>query len=127
MKIFNYEKKEIIPLTNEEKEPYENQKICYVCEKEFSTDKKYLKVSNHYHYTRKYKGAAHSICNLHYKIPTEIPVVFHNGSSYDYHFIIEQLTKQFKGSFDCLGENTEKCITFSVPIKKQQYNGNTII
>ena len=39
MKIINYEKKEIIPLTNEEKESYENQKVCYICEKEFCTDK----------------------------------------------------------------------------------------
>ena len=44
MKIINYEKKkEMIPLTNEEKESYENQKICYICEKEFSTDKKTVK------------------------------------------------------------------------------------
>ena len=41
MKMINYEKKEMIPLTNEEKESYEDQKICYICEKEFSTDKKY--------------------------------------------------------------------------------------
>ena len=39
MKIINYEKKEMIPLTDEEKESYENQKVCYICEKEFCTDK----------------------------------------------------------------------------------------
>ena len=48
----------------------------------------------------------------------EIPVVFHNGFTYDYHFIIKQLAKEFDGQFECLGENTEKYITFSVPIKK---------
>ena len=48
----------------------------------------------------------------------EILVVIHNGSTYDYHFIIKQLAKEFKGQFKCLGENTEKYITFSVPIKK---------
>ena len=37
-KIINYEKKEMIPLTNEEKESYENQKICHICEKEFCID-----------------------------------------------------------------------------------------
>ena len=47
-----------------------------------------------------------------------IPVVFHNGSTYDYHFIIRQLAKEFEGKFGCLGENTEKYITFSLPIKK---------
>ena len=35
MKIINYEKKEVIPLTDKEKESYENQEICYICEKEF--------------------------------------------------------------------------------------------
>ena len=93
-KIINYEKKEMIPLTDKEKESYENQKICHICEKEFSTDnkdKKYHKVRDHCHYTGKYRGAAHSICNLRYKIPKEIPVVFHNGSTYDYHFIIKKL------------------------------------
>ena len=85
------------------------------------------KVRDHCHYTRKYREAAHSICNLRYKIPKEIPVVFHNGSTYDYRFIIKQLAKEFKGSFDCLGENTEKYITFSVPIKKEHDNDKAII
>ena len=38
-KIINYEMKAMIPLTNEEKESYENQEICHICEKEFCTDK----------------------------------------------------------------------------------------
>ena len=44
--------------------------------------------------------------------------MFHNGSTYDYHFIIKNLAEEFEGEFTCLGENTEKYITFSVPIKK---------
>ena len=115
----------MIPLTNEEKETYENQKICHICEKEFCIDednkkefKLKQKVRDHCHYTGKYRGAAHSICHLRYKISKEIPVVFHNGSAYDYHFIIKKLAREFKGYFHCLGENTEKYITFSVPIKK---------
>ena len=129
-KIINYEKKEMIPLTDEEKESYENQKICHICEEEFSTDdkdKKYHKVRDHCHYTGKYRGAAHNNCNLRYKIPKEIPVVFHNGSTYDYHFIIKQLAREFKGDFECIGENTEKYITFSVPIKKEHDNGKPSI
>ena len=57
-------------------------------------------------------------------MPKEIPVVFHNGSTYDYHFIIKELVKEFEGNFDCLGENTEKYITFSVPLKKKIENKN---
>ena len=79
---------------------------------------KYLKVKDHCHFAGKYRGASHNICNLRYKIPKEIPVVFHNGSTYNYHFTIKELAEEFKGQSECLGENTEKCITFSVPIKK---------
>ena len=39
MKIINYEKKEIISLTDEEKETHENQKNCYISEQEFCTNK----------------------------------------------------------------------------------------
>ena len=46
----------------------------------FVKDKKYRKVRDHCHYTRKCKGAAHSICNLKYSLPKKIPVAFHNGS-----------------------------------------------
>ena len=70
--------------------------------------------------------ATHSICNLRYKVPQEIPVKIHNGSKYDYHFIIRELAEEFKGQFECLGENAEKYITFSVPIKKEHDNGKTI-
>ena len=49
----------------------------------------------------------------------EIPVLFHSGSTYDDHFIIKELAKKFEGEFECLRENTEKYVTFSVPIKKE--------
>ena len=79
-----------MPLTNEEKKLHCKQKVCYICRNRFSTDDdniKYQKVRNHY--TGKYRGAVHDICNLRYKTSKEIPVIFHNGSTYDYHFIME--------------------------------------
>ena len=84
MKIIYYEKKQMILLTDEETKFYEKQKVCYICKKEFSTDKKYHKVRDHCHYTRKFRGAAHNNCSLRYKIPKEIPVLFHNASTYDH-------------------------------------------
>ena len=74
-----------------------------------------------------FRGAAHSICNLRYKVPKEIPVVIHNGWTYEHHFIIKQLAEKFKVQFECLGENAEKYITFSVSIKKELIIGKTII
>ena len=127
-------KKEMISLTNDENKSYEKQKNCYICKKEFCTDKNdekkikiHQKVRDHFHYTGKFRRAAHSICHLKYKIPREIPVIFHNCSTYDYHFIIKQLAKEFKGEFKCSGENTERYITFSVPIKRELDNNITII
>ena len=126
-KIINYEKKKMIPVTTKEKIYHNKQKICYICKKEFNNnDKKQQKVKDHCHYTGKYRGAAHNICNLRYKVPNEILVVFHNGSTYDYRFIIKELVKEFDGNFDCLGENTEKYITFSVPLKKKIENKASI-
>ena len=62
------------------------------------------------------------ICNLKYSIPKEIPVVFHNGSNYDSHFIIKELAKDFEEKFNCLGENTGKCKTFPFSITKEIVN-----
>ena len=112
-KIIDFKKKTMIPLTKEEEDNHNKENTCYICKKDFNNDK----VRDHCHFTGKYRGAAHNTCNLRYRIPKNIPVIFHNGSTYDYHFII-------KGNFECLGENTEKYITFSVPIKKKIDNKN---
>ena len=82
-------------------------------------DKKYRKVRNHYHYTRKYRGAAHSKFNLRYSVPKKVPIAFDNGSSYNYNFIIKELAEDFKKQFTCLEGNTEKYITFTVPLEKE--------
>ena len=76
-KIINYEKKKTIPLTPEEKINYNDHKVCYICKKEFDTidtvepssleREKNSKVRDHCHYTGKYRGAAHNVCNLRYQ------------------------------------------------------------
>ena len=127
MKMINFKKEEMIPLTNEEIKSYEKQKVCYICEKKFCDDKNkkseydlYYKVRDHCHYTGKFRGTAHNACNLRYNVPKKIPIVFHNGSTYDYHFVIKKSAEEFKGELECLGENTKKYITFSVPLEKEK-------
>ena len=71
------------------------------------------------HYTGEYRGAVHHICNVKYSVPKVIPLTLHNGSDYDDHFIIKELAEEFEKQFTCLGENTEKYITFTVPIGKE--------
>ena len=59
----------------------------------------------------------YSICYLKYSVPKKIPIDFHDRSNYDYHFIITELAEEFKKQFTYLGENTEKCITYTVLIE----------
>ena len=114
------------PLKIKEIKSYEKQKVCHICKEKFCNNKNKKKVRDHCHYTGKFREAAHSECNLRYKVPKEIPVVFHNGSTYDYHFIIKTLAEEFEGEFECLGGYTEKYIIFSVLLKKENDNGKTI-
>ena len=86
----------MIPLTHEENNFYNEQEICYICKEKFcldKDDKNYIyrkNVKDHCRYTGKFRGAAHSKCNLNYKVQTEIPIIVHNAT-YDTHFIINQL------------------------------------
>ena len=106
-----------IIIFKEQHELYKNTKICYIYkqififflfETEYVKDKRYCKVRDHWYYTGQYIGAAHSTCNLKYCVPKNVPVAFHNGSSYDYSFIITELAEEFRKQFTCEGENTEK-------------------
>ena len=89
-------------ITKKQHISYENAKICYICKEKFENKclkvKKYCKARDHCHYTGKYRGAAHSLCNLKYYVPKKIPIVFHNRSNYDYHFIIKELAKEYKNT-----------------------------
>ena len=131
MKIISYEKNEMIPPTKEENKSYKNQEACHICEEKFCVDKddenytNRKKVKDQCHYTGKFRGAAHNKCNLNYKVSKDILAIIHNAS-YDTHFIINQLVKEFKGKLDCIGESTKKYITFSAPIKKKCGDSKTI-
>ena len=114
----------MVPLSHEESNFYNEQKICYICKEKFCMDKDdKRKVKYHCHYTRKFRGATHSKCHLNYNIQKEIPIIIHNAS-YDIHFMLNQLAIEFKGEFNSIGDNMEKHITFSVPIKKDCNNNN---
>ena len=89
-------------------------------------DEKYCKARDHCyytgeycHYTEEYRGALHNICNLKYTAPKKILKCFICGSNYDYHFIIKESAEELKEQFTCIGEDTEKCIKFTVPIEKE--------
>ena len=82
-------------------------------------DKKYHKVRDHCHYTERYRSAAHSICDLKCSVRRKIPITFHNGSNYDYNFIMKELVEEFEKQFNFLEENTERNIASTVPKEKK--------
>ena len=86
MNIINLKKKKVELLTKKQQKSYQKTKTYYIC-KEKMKDKNYPKVNYHCHYTGKYRGAAHSIHNLKYSATKKL----HNGSNYNYHFIIKEL------------------------------------
>ena len=83
--------------------------------RKYANDKKYHKVIDPCCYTADYRGATHSTCNLKY-------INRYIRSKYDYHFIIKELSTEFEGQFTCLGENTEKYITFFSSNRKRHEN-----
>ena len=121
LKIITYEKKEMIPLSEEEIKSYKEQEVCHICKKTLYLDENDKNKSdenendeNENDENESYKkesGAAHSDCNLRYKVPKNIPIVIHNAG-YNTHFIIKPLAEEFKTEFDCKGESMEKYYFF---------------
>ena len=84
--FFKNTNKNII-MTEKNEEDYRNNNICRFCEKEIITDK----VTDHCHLTGKYRGPAHSKCNINVtqKQSNFIPFIFHNFSNSDCHMFFK--------------------------------------
>ena len=116
-KKFDFAKK-MEPLTEKEKYEFEKAKICWICRQKFGEGEK--KVRDHCHFTGKYRGAAHNICNLQFKKTKFTPVIFHNLSGYDAHLFVKNLG-QSEGNIECIPNNEEKYISFSKDIVVDEY------
>ena len=100
-------------------------KDCHICLKPIGSEEP--KVRDHCHYTGKFRGTAHRSCNLDYKVPSCIPVVFHNMSGYDAHLFIKELVKPVGGKapkFEVIAKNKENYISFSTPVVVDEYINN---
>ena len=112
------ENKEIL-MTDEDKQDFETATHCFICGDKFKNSyknekeaEKYKKVRDHCHFTGKYRGCAHSICNLNLcNRYFKIPVFFHNMKNYDGHLIIQNAEKlSNKKKIDVIAQNSEKFI-----------------
>nr|CAH7726789.1 unnamed protein product [Callosobruchus chinensis] len=109
--IFN-NPKPMTPLDSEERQCFSSALTCHICERPFDSNNS-NKVMDHDHFTGKFRGAAHNGCNLnYYRKSHAIPVVFHNMTGYDCHFILLSVCKNFGGNINLLPLNKEKYISF---------------
>ncbi len=102
-------------ITNEQEINYQKATLCHICCSEFD-DKTNFKVRDHCHLTGLFRGAAHKNCNINYKNPNFIPIVFHNLSGYDAHFIIKELGFDTE-TIDLIPQNKERYISFTKHLK----------
>ena len=115
-KIANIEKKKMI-ITEEEQEQFNQASNCWICKKKLNLKDR---VRDHCHYTGRYRGAAHNICNLRYSTPNNISVFFHNLKGYDSHLFIKRLGIT-EGNIDVIPNNEENYISITKTIKTGEY------
>ncbi|XP_024883502.1 uncharacterized protein LOC112462123, partial [Temnothorax curvispinosus] len=111
----------MVKLTEDEKSEFLFATHCHVCGKPFQPEDK--RVRDHCHLTGRYRGPAHSRCNLNYRNVYVIPVFFHNLSGYNAHFVVEKIANDFEGGVDLLPLTKESYISFSKTVKETQTDG----
>ena len=119
-----FSEKPMKPLTREQWRKYDKTIKYHICFKGFK--KVEIKIRDHCHYAGKYREPAQSICNLRYKIPHYIPIVFHNLSGYDARLLIREIRKKFNaGKAVVIAENNEKYISFNVDVVVDSYTDDS--
>ncbi|XP_070167595.1 uncharacterized protein [Polyergus mexicanus] len=108
-------------LTPDEWERFMSATHCRVCEKPFESED--ARVRDHCHLTGRYRGPAHSNCNLNYKETYVISIFFHNLSGYDAHFIIKDVANAFPGSIELLPLTKEMYISFTKNVEDASNEG----
>ena len=113
-----FPEKPIDPLTKKQWKKYKKATKCHICYKPFTL--RDPKVRDYCHNTGLYRGPAHSLCNLRYKIPPYIPVVFHNLSGYNLHLFIMKLGAH-TSDMEVIAKNKEDYISFSIKVPVDSY------
>ena len=92
-------------------EDFENSSKCWICDNGYIDSD--VKIREHRHITRKYKGSAHKDCNINVKLSHKIHVVLHNLNNYVSHLIMQELGK-FNLKINVIPNALEKYMSFSI-------------
>jgi len=101
-----------LKMSAENEQSFKDATHCHICEKPFSADT--VRVRDHCHLTGAYRGAACQSCNINFKQPTFVPVVFHNLRSFDSHIMCASLGLFKEEEVTCIASNTEKYTSFTL-------------
>lgn len=100
-----------LEMTEEDEVQFQNSLFCHICG--FKFDLNSIKVRDHCHLSSKYQGASCKSCNLNFKYPSFIPVIFHGLKNFDSHIICTAIGKFKNKRINCIASSSEKYITFS--------------
>ncbi|XP_053379108.1 uncharacterized protein LOC123541547 [Mercenaria mercenaria] len=109
--IFSVNFNKELRMSKKDESEFKKQKFCHICEKEYKENEN--PVRDHCHITGKFRGSAHSECNINFKLTHKIPVIFHNLRGYDGHFIMQQIGK-FKKEINVIPNNMERYMAFMI-------------
>ena len=82
---FNKKKRQFPQFTGNKEIHVENDN-CWICEEAFAEDD--VKILAHCHYSGKFLGYAHGVCNLQRRRTKFTPIFAHNLANYDIHHVI---------------------------------------
>ena len=97
-----------------EKNDYEDNTHCCICDKEIK--KGDTLHCHHGHATGVFIGASCRVCNLQLRQEKKyytLPVVFHNFKSYDAHHIL-QYVKPYHGKINTIANTMKKCVSLTI-------------
>ncbi|UYV82310.1 hypothetical protein LAZ67_21001678 [Cordylochernes scorpioides] len=75
-------------MNEQQKIDFLNEQTCHICKKQLDIK---TKVIDHCHWSSRYRGAAHKICNLNYHNISKFRCLLHGAKNYDDHFLIKAL------------------------------------
>lgn len=126
MRNYYYKKYEMTKLSTELKKHFDGARTCFICEEpleRFLNGEPEPLVYDHDHHIppdvagSNCRGLVHNTCNLRFQEKHHLVVVFHSGSSLDWHIIIKAIARRRLGRLECIAKSSEKYISFSWRVK----------
>ena len=105
-----------LKMTKEDNENFTNFTKCWIWDDDYlNTD---VKVRDHCHITRKYRGSTHRGCNINLELNHKISIVSHNLKDYDSHLIMLELGKFLKECYGMLDSRSRLFLLKVLEIQK---------